>query len=138
MNRIETGHVKMKPRWYFLVGSVGLGILVTSLAVLSIYLVSLITFSLRTHGPMGAIRYQQLVNSFPWWTVLAVPISLIISIVMLKKYDFSYKRNFQVIAVIFIVSILLAGIMVDLSGLDRFGRGMMRGQGMNRGRGLTR
>ena len=90
----------------------------TGLTIVSIFLMSLTAFSLRVHGPMGEIRYQQLLSNFPWWAPLLAVIGMTLGIVMLRKYDFSYKKNFWVIVAGLIVSIILAAFVIDYLGLN--------------------
>jgi len=118
MSKIKIEQIKMKPKWYFWLGSFAIFIAIVGLVILSIFLISLITFSFRNHGPMGVIRYQQILSSFPWWAPILVIIGLITGISLLKRYDFSYKNNFLFIILAFIAAILLAGIMVDALGFD--------------------
>ncbi len=128
MSKIKTERIKMKPKWYFLLGSLFIVLAFVCLIIISIFLISLITFSLKSHGPMGAIRYQQIISNFPWWAPIIVIVGLVAGIVLLKKYDFSYRKNFLFIAVIFISAILLAGILIDILGFDNLWikRGPMR------------
>jgi hypothetical protein len=128
MSKIKTGQIKMKPKWYFLFGSVFIFFALVSLIIISIFLISLITFSLKSHGPMGAIRYQQIISNFPWWAPIIVIIGLITGIKLFKIYDFSYKKNFLFVVTIFISAVLLAGILIDILGFDSFWikRGPMR------------
>lgn len=118
MTRIKKEHITMKPRWYFILGSFAMTIGMMGLSIISIFSVNLIAFSLRTHGPMGDIRCQQILTSFPWWAPVIVIIGLGFGIVMLKKYDFSYKKSFSVVIVGFIAAIILAGIVADNLGLN--------------------
>ena len=47
---------------------------------------------------------------------------------LLRKYDFSYKKYFGSIAVIFVLAILLGGLLLDRSGLNEYlSKGAMRG-----------
>ena len=128
MNKIRSGEVKMKPKWYFIVGSIAMISGLIGSAFLSIFLVSLIAFSLRTHGPMGVVRYQQLLSSFPWWAPFVALCGLASGIFFLKQYDFSYKKNFVSIMVIFILTILLSGWLMDYTGIHTYWskRGSMR------------
>lgn len=118
MKKISSQKIKMKSRWYFFLGSLALLISLIGVVFLSIFSISLITFSLKTHGPMGAIRYQEIISNFPWWALPTTFISLTISIFLLKKYDFSYKINFLTLGVFFIAAIILSGVLIDLLGLD--------------------
>lgn len=118
MSKIKTKQIKMKPKYYFLFGSLFIFFALVSLIIISIFLISLITFSLKSHGPMGTIRYQQIISNFPWWAPIIIIIGLVTGIILLKKYDFSYKKNFLFVVTIFISAVLLAGVLIDLLGFD--------------------
>lgn len=128
MSKIKTEQIKMKPKWYFWLGSLSIFVAFVGLTIVSIFLTSLITFFLKSHGPMGAVRYQQIISSFPWWVLVVIIIGLISGIFLLKKYDFSYKKNFLFIILVFISAVLLAGILIDMLGFDSLWmkRGPMR------------
>ena len=120
MSRIKKDHIAMKPRWYFVLGASALVTGLVGLSIILIFLVNLTVFSLRTHGPMGDMRYQQLLASFPWWIPLIVVVGLGIGIWLLKQYDFSYKKNFLLVILGFIAVILLSGIVADALGINTF------------------
>ena len=120
MSRIKRDHIAMKPRWYFVLGTTALIIGLVGLSIILIFLVNLTFFSLRTHGPMGDIRYQQILASFPWWIPLIVVVGLGLGIFLLKKYDFSYKKNFSFVILGFIAVILFSGIVADALGINTF------------------
>jgi len=118
MSKIKTEQIKIKPKWYFWFGSLSVFVALVGLTIISIFLISLITFSLKTHGPMGTVRYQQIISNFPWWAPILVIIGLITGIILLKKYDFSYKKNFLFIILIFISAIFTAGVLINILGFD--------------------
>lgn len=118
MEQIKSGKVKMKPRWYFILGSISIIIGLVGLTIASVFLMGLISFSLRTHGPMGAIRFEQMLNNFPWWAVGLAAAGICSGIWTLKKYDFSYKKNFPLIVIGFILSIIIAGWILDTMGVN--------------------
>lgn len=128
MSRIDRGMITMKPRWYFVVGSLVMMMGVIGSAIMSAFLVSLVSFSLRTHGPMGEIRYQQLLSNFPWWAPIVALFGLGLGIWLLNKYDFSYKRNFVSIVIVFIAAIILSGWLLDYFKIDSLwaGQGPMK------------
>lgn len=119
----------MKPRWYFMLGTFGMTVGLVCLAIVSVFLVSLASFSLRTHGPMGDVRYQQILASFPWWAPVIALVGITGGIFLLKKFDFSYKNNFLIIIIIFVGSIIITGVAIDYLGIDSLWTrgGMMRG-----------
>ena len=133
MNEIHQGKAKMKPKIYFIIGSILTFIGLISSIIVSTFLVGLTRFSLRTHGPMGEYRFDQMISNFPWWTVILAILGLIIGIYFIRQYDFSYKKNIWIIMTGFILAVIFAGFIVDMTGLNdtmsRRGpmRGIMRG-----------
>ena len=140
MSRIETGKIRMKPRWYFVLGSLGMFIGLIGISTVSAFLFSLTLFSLKSHGPMGSTRLQQLLQNFPWWALGIAFVGTVLGVLMLKKFDFSYKKNFLTIVIIFIGSIIIAGFTIDYLEIDSlWARGrMMRGLYQNYGQGRSR
>ncbi len=119
MSKIEKGQVTMKPRWVFVAGTFALVVGVFGIYLFSGFLVSLISFSLRTHGPMGIVRYQELLSSFPWWAIGLAVVGLTFGITLLKRFDFSYKNNFIYIIIGFVMAVIISGWLADYFGLDR-------------------
>lgn len=130
METIKSEKLKIKPKWFFYLGSLlGLAGLISAV-ILSAFFISIISFSLRPHyGPGASFRLQLMWDSFPWWAVVSALIGLIVGIKMLKKYDFSYQKNFGLIIICLIAAIILAGILMDQSGLTDLWtkKGPMRG-----------
>jgi hypothetical protein len=118
MNEIHQGKAKMKPKIYFIIGSILTFIGLISSIIFSTFLVGLTRFSLRTHGPMGEYRFDQMISNFPWWTVILAILGLIIGIYFIRQYDFSYKKNIWIIMTGFILAIIFAGYIVDMTGLN--------------------
>ncbi|KKS41827.1 MAG: hypothetical protein UV05_C0051G0004 [candidate division CPR1 bacterium GW2011_GWA2_42_17] len=108
----------MKPKWYFVLGSLAMLGGLTGLTILSIFLVSVVSFSLRTHGPMGAVRYEQFISTFPWGAIIVAIIGIGLGVRLMKKYDFSYRKKFPLIIVGFVLAIILAGYLINYTGLD--------------------
>lgn len=119
MASIKEGKLTMRSKWYFALGSVALAIGIIGLVIFSVFSVSLVSFSLRSHGPMGAIRYKQLLSTFPVEALFAAIVGIGCGIWLLRKYDFSYKKNFVAVTLGFMGAILAAGWLIDYSGLDR-------------------
>ncbi len=118
MEKIRHDGVKMRPKAYFVLGSLLTFVGLVASAVVSVFLVGLVRFSLRSHGPMGEYRLERILASFPWWTVAVALLGLIIGIVLLRRYDFSYKKNFKAIVIGFVLAVILAGWIVDMMGIN--------------------
>ena len=126
------GEIKMKPRLYFILGSILTFIGLISTVMVSTFSVGLISFSLRAHGRMGQYRFDQILASFPWWTLVLAISALTLGIWLIRHYDFSYKTKPGLVIAGFILAIIIAGYIIDYTGLNdtlsRRGpmRGMMR------------
>jgi hypothetical protein len=129
MGQIHDKKIKMRPRIYFIAGSIFTFVGLVSTIVASVFLVGLIRFSLRSHGPMASYRFDQILSSFPWWAPILAILGLVIGIWLLRKYDFSFRVNFKVIIVGFILAIIVGGWVIDSVGLNDIliRRGPMQG-----------
>lgn len=129
MAKVNSGQISMKPKWYFAVGSVLLVSGLAGITVGGVFLTNVTLFLLKKHGPMGQWRWEQLISSFPWWVPILALLGILSGIWLLRKYDFSYKRNFWWIMLGFVAVIVIAGWLVDQMGWNETWsrRGMMRG-----------
>ncbi len=119
----------MRPRAYFIAGSALTFVGLVSSVVVSVFLVGLMRFSLRSHGPMAGYRIDQMLSSFPWWAPVLAIVGLIAGIWLLRKYDFSFKVNFKVVIIGFTLAVIAGGWVVDNIGLNDalIRRGPMQG-----------
>jgi len=129
MSQVKTGKISMKPKWYFAAGSLLLFSGVVSLSIGAIFLINLTIFTLRKRGPITCWRLQTMIENFPWWAPALAVIGIILGIWLLKKYDFSYKKNFALVVVSFILAVFFAGFLIDGLGLNDYWarRGSMKG-----------
>lgn len=118
MAKIKSGQIVMKPRWYFVTGAVLSIVGLVSLCVIAIFLTNVSMFLLRQHGPKGQWRLQQILDSFPLWVPVVAIVGIVLGVWMLKQYDFSYRKNFWLIILAFILSIILTAYFLDYTGLD--------------------
>ena len=118
MAKVKSNEISIKPRWYFMLGSFLMLAGLVGLSIGAVFLTNLTFFLLRQHGPMGQWRLQQIYSSFPIWVPLLAVVGIVLGICLLKKYDFSYKTNFSLIVIGFIISIALTAVILDYSGLN--------------------
>lgn len=118
MDKVRSAEVRMKPKWYFVLGSVLAIVSLTALTIAAVFATNLSIFLLRQHGPMGQWRLEQMLNSLPWWIPILAILSAALSAWLLKRFDFSYRQNFPLILLGFIISIILAAFILDQSGLN--------------------
>ncbi len=129
MDRIHQGKIKMRPRVYFVIGSLLTFIGLVASMLTSVFLVGLMRFSFRSHGPMGKYRLEELLSRFSWWGPVLAILGLVIGIWLLRRYDFSYKINFKAMIFGIVVAIIVAGLVLDMTGLNDvlLRRGPMQG-----------
>ncbi len=129
MDKIHHDKIKMRPKIYFVIGTFLAFLGLAASMLISAFLVGLLRFSLRAHGRMGEYRLKIILDSFPWWAVGVAILGLALGIWLIRRYDFSYKINFKVIVIGFILAIILAGFVIDMTGLNDvlFRQGPMKG-----------
>lgn len=129
MSQIKTGDIKMKPKWYFMLGSMMMFGGIVALAIVAIFLLNLTIFAAQPHyGPGAEYRLELILNNFPWWAPIIAFVGILLAIWLLKKYDFSYKKNFPLIVLTFVLAVIIGAVIVDLLGFnDYFAKGPMRG-----------
>jgi len=129
MDKIHDGQLKMRPKIYFIAGSVFVFVSLVSSMIFSVFLFGLIRFSLRSHGPMGSYRLDQILSTFPWWSLFLAIVGLILGVYLIRRYSFSYKLDFKILVIGFVLAVIAAGWLVDVIGLNDiwFRHGPMRG-----------
>lgn len=118
MAQVNSNEIIIKPKWYFVVGSLFSIIGFTSLSISSVFLVNIMIFLLKKHGQMGQWKLETMLNSFPLWIPISALLGMIFGIWLLRKYDFSYKNNFLIITAGFVASIILTGFIINQLGLN--------------------
>lgn len=103
----------MRPRLYFLAGSVLslFGLLGSSIVL--VFALYLTRFALTHPGPGAERKLTLLLTSLPWYIPALALTSLLAGLLLLRRYDFSYKKNFG-----YILAILLAGLWLGSSALQ--------------------
>lgn len=130
MNKIREGEIKMKPKSYFIIGSTFSFIGLVSSIITSVFFISLTRFVIRSKGGiMAAYKTEQMISNFPLWAPFFAVIFLFFGIRLMKRYDFSYKKNFVYIVIWLVLGVVFAGFIFDVTGLNEIWlrRGPMRG-----------
>ncbi len=118
MSKVDLGEIIMRPKWYFLAGSILMFLGLIGLGMGAIFLINLILFLIRRHGLMGQWRLEIILNSFPLWIPILAVLAIAAGIWLLRNYDFSYKKNFILIIIVFISSIIISAWLVDSLGVN--------------------
>ncbi len=121
---IKAGRVKMRPRWYFVLrGTLAVlgGVLI---ALLLLFLVSMIIFMLRQTGTgfapaFGARGWFIFFRSLPWLLIVFSLIFIGLLELLTRQYSFAYRRPLLYSAVGIIVLVVGGGFLVAGTPLHR-------------------
>lgn len=130
MKKIRGGEVKMKPKYYFIIGSVLSFLGLVSSIITSVFLVALTRFAFRSRFSIRAeYKFDQMLSEFPWWAPILAVVFLFVGIKLIRRYDFSYKKNFVYVAIWLVLAVFTAGLIFDMTGLNDIWlqRGPMKG-----------
>lgn len=124
MKAIDKKEVKMRPKAYFVLGSLLLGIGMAGAIGLAMFFTHLAVFRLRVHAPFAFLRLGQpglrpfLVN-FPWLPLVLAVGGIVGGIVLLRRYEISYKKSFLALAIGLVALVLTFGFFLDQLGANR-------------------
>lgn len=123
MNTIEEEDIQIKPRVYFVAGTILLTTGIFSLFLVSILFANFCWQHMRVVGPFGYLTFgapgiMPFLKTFPWLPLIIVAITSTVGLHFLKKYDFSYKHNFVIISLSIIAAVFVAGIVIDEAGIN--------------------
>ena len=128
-SKIEGGEVEMKPRLYFLTQFFLWIVLIASLSLITLYVGSLIIFTLRVNGihlfrGMGTGALRPIISSFPWFVVALLLVLVFVTGITIKKSKISYKKPLIYSFIAILTFTLFAGFLVDRSSVhDRLWKG---------------
>ncbi len=128
MDQIRKGKLKMRPKIYFITGSIFTFVgLVASIAT-SVFAIGLIRFLSRSNG-IFSHKLDRLISIFPWWILVLAILGLVVGILLVRKYDFSYKIDFKKAIVLTILVVMVSGWLIDVLGFNDLlvRKGLMRG-----------
>lgn len=121
MEKIEKGEIKMKSKWYFILGSLILFVGAVATTTFSIFFLNFLFFLMRKHyGPMYQYRLQMMIFQFPWWLLIFAILGLLMGIRLLREYDFSYKKNFFYIVFGYLFVVIVSAFLIDYLNLNHF------------------
>ncbi len=123
MKEIDAGHVKMRPKIYFVLGMLALGIGLTSTMLLGVWFVGLTSYHFRHHDPLSFVAFGQhgwiaFLRTFPFIPLLLALAAIGIGIWLIRKYEVSYKHSFLGIAVAAVVAVVVTGYVIDELGVN--------------------
>jgi hypothetical protein len=123
--KIQSGELNMKPKFYFVLGSIlsSAGVLIFS--ILGTYFANMIIHRIRI-GKMVtelrkapiSFRFSMFLRVFPWEYLLLSIGFIILGLYLIRKFDVSYKKSYVFLVTIFLTGVILTAFVIDKSGLN--------------------
>lgn len=128
MTRIKSDKLKMKPRVYFVLGSMLLGSGIVGVLLITVFLSGAIFFRLRVgevtrHLRQGMPGLIFFVRAFPWKVVGLAILSFWSGSWMLRKHSKVYKVGLLWLVLGAVVTVIGLGLLMDRVGInERLGK----------------
>ena len=110
LEKIKNGKIKMRPKIYFILKAILVGLGVAVIAIFILYLISFIVFTLRMSGiwfapGFGFYGVKIFLVSLPWLLILIAIILIIVLEILVKYFSFAYRRPilYSVLSIIMLV-----------------------------------
>lgn len=116
MEQIRSRKIKMRPRSYFVFGSILAFVGLTFAFVSSAFMFSILYLSVREGGRMHQYKLETLQELFHWWIPLLAVLGVVVGVWLLQRYEFSYKMNFIWVIAGFLLAVILSSVLFVSSG----------------------
>lgn len=121
VKKIKAEKVKMRPKIYFILGSVLLGIGVAGALLFSIIFTNRAFFRLRVFGPFGNLAFGKagigpFLSTFPFISLALALIGIGGGLYLLRRYEFSYKRSLISLLIGVAALVVTVGFVLDQVG----------------------
>lgn len=121
MDQIHSGQVKMRPKIYFITGAVLLGVGTGMLIMLSMLILSMVSFHMRHRGTLDYLQFGRaglppFIHNFPWMYLIILGLALYGGWKLVRTYDFSHKYNVWGVLIGFVALIITMSVVLDQAG----------------------
>lgn len=124
LDAIKSGHVKMRPKWHFILKAILIAVGGSLLGLTVLYLVSFIFFILRHTGvwfvPIFGLRgWYEFLFSLPWLLIALALIFIIILELLVRHYAFAYRRPLLYSSLAIVLVVVVGGLVVASTPFHR-------------------
>lgn len=124
MKEIQEKDINMRPKFYFIAGSVLLGIGIASAAVVSSFFVHVLIYKIRYEHAFeylvfGRHGFELFLMTFPWVPLFVALGGLFGGWALLKNYDISYRQDFWKLMVGSCALIVGLGFVIDQTNVPQ-------------------
>ena len=117
MQAVQSGMIKMRPKWQFILRAVLALIGSIVLGLFALYFASLIIFTLQRSGAwfipaFGFHGTFVFLFSLPWLLILLTALFLVVLEILVRRYSFAYRRPLLYSALAIVLVVLIGGFAV--------------------------
>ncbi len=120
--QIKSNKLKMKPRGYFVAGSLILGIGLAGVITIALFFIGVLVFRFRVHAPFEYLRFGSggltpFFHNLPWAPFLISIVGIVAGLYMIKRFNIGYRHVFIGVAIGFVLTLTIFGLILDVAGL---------------------
>ena len=119
--KIDSEQIKMKPHYYFVMGSIAIFIGILGSLSLTTFFTSTLFYRARMNQGFGC---DLALNQTPWVLIFLTLGFLALGIYLFEKYDISYKVSALLIAILIAITVVVSGYVLDNRGIHQGFRNM--------------
>jgi lysylphosphatidylglycerol synthetase-like protein (DUF2156 family) len=124
LEKIKSGEVNMKPKYYFILKLVALALTVFLTFILSTMLVSYVIFSIKISGQVfllgfGAKGLYHFFIALPWFILFLDLVLIFFLDWLLKSFKFGYNSSVMFLFVVTLVSITVLASLINSTSFHR-------------------
>lgn len=118
MNEIDQKDLKIKPKFYFVIGSLVLTMSATVFFVLSVLLTDALIYRVKTYRHYEYLLFGQpglraFFAAFPWGLLILAVAGTLIGIYLVRRYESTYRFQLTSLALFASISILASGLILE-------------------------
>jgi hypothetical protein len=122
LEKIKAGKVSMKPRAYFILSSVIVGLVILLIILVTSFLISYALFAMQSSGKLFLLGFGVrgifiFLSLFPWGTLLVEVVLITLLERILRQYPLGYKNPFFYVLSTSIVVIVFFAVILNLTHL---------------------
>ncbi|MDP3964262.1 MAG: hypothetical protein Q8Q20_01200 [bacterium] len=119
---INSKKISMRPRAYFVAGSVALGVGLAAAAAVTAFFIGVVVFHFRVHTPLtfldaGQRGFGAFIQQIPWLSLVVAVVGISGGLYLMRRFHVAYHYAFWGIAVGFITTVAVSGIIIDATGV---------------------
>lgn len=119
--QIHAHKISMRPKSYFIVSAALLGIGLAASVLVAMFFIGVTIFRLRVNAPFSYLQsphgVSAALDNLPLIPILVACMGIIGGLLLMRKFEFSYKHAFYGIAGGFLITVGAVGIILDVTGL---------------------